>query len=331
MRSLIVLFLGVVSLASIAEADDNCSEKLLSPNITVHVSDQRSQSFVFDTMCKLDYDAFNKQWGASASGYYFGIGGSGAYNENTYKQAQHDLCTSNQRSNADSALAYDSSEIIPQEARDSYVQCMQRRTLSCIAEPHDNNVIIKIFWNPATSGQNYIHSVNVTNGSRPIPLPDLPVNSSLPRQNSAVIINNYKRGEELVFYLTVYQQDINNQFVGSDCSVYIPKPVAWISYRGTAKTVYGNQADPPVATPTVPTGYRFVNAGPGLLRIYPNGARCTIPLPAKKAVTVKINQGPMNLRAEPNNSTAQVFYERVDAGDQTVDDKCPNGFIYEEP
>jgi hypothetical protein len=315
---------------NISQAQD-CSEKLLAPNIRISVNDTRSQSFVFDTMCKLDYEKFNKKWGASASGYYFAIGGSGAYNEDTYKEAQHSLCTASQRSNADSALAYHSSEVIPQEARDSYVQCMRARTLSCIAEPHDQSVVIRIFWNPGTAGRNYVHSAIAKNGGRNVSLPNLQAKSSLPRQHSSVMIDGYRRSEELVFSMTVYQEDVNNQFVGSDCSVYIPKPVEWINYRGTRKTVYGNQADPPVVNSAVPTGYRFVNLRPGLLRIYPNNARCTIPLPAKRAITLLINNGPLNLRSEPNNSTAQIFYERVDAGYQTVDNKCPDGFNYESP
>jgi hypothetical protein len=99
---------------SVAEvhAQENCSEKLLTPDITVKISDQRARAYFHSAMCSSDFETFKSSIGVNTGASYFGESGYGNFNQDNYNDRKRSTCADRNQDQAASALSYTSESVI---------------------------------------------------------------------------------------------------------------------------------------------------------------------------------------------------------------------------
>jgi hypothetical protein len=141
-RAIFVVSSLLMIFSSSAHADNECDSVLKTTGletVSINSSDRRSTSFAF--ACSHDFQEFNDRYGASASGYYAAIGGSGSYSQGNYKKYQQDHCTSGS-SSAYLSLYQFSTIKDNEDVLNKWSECMvNQRPFSCRAEPGLDNTI----------------------------------------------------------------------------------------------------------------------------------------------------------------------------------------------
>jgi len=145
-----------------------CTDKLLVPNVTINLTDNRSRSFLHAAMCAMTYDEFKQTYGADTGADYLGITGKGNFTSEKYTLKKDAECSDTTAEENRSALAYSSSSVVPPEARSAYVECMKAQELSCDFEPTAINgaAVINIYYHNDASQPTNITEVSLTNGKQ---------------------------------------------------------------------------------------------------------------------------------------------------------------------
>lgn len=189
--------------SSAVEAQEICSDKLLSPNIKTDMSDVRTRAYFRDAMCFLDYQKFVDTYGADTGGSYFVISGFGKFNNEKYREAKKMECRDITKEEAASSLSYSSEAIIPTEARALYVECVARQPLLCVFGHETSEPVLHISHHTDTDGPTKIRSVEASNNvtydktnlknDSELPLGDTNVNVKVNGTEAARITINIKR------------------------------------------------------------------------------------------------------------------------------------------
>jgi hypothetical protein len=187
-----------------------CDAKLLAPNVTINTSDVRSRAYLRDAMCSMNYQEFQNQYGGSGGFNYFEVlSGKLSYNQGNYEKTRSTLCKDRTSDDNKSSLLSTSATIIPDKARELYVDCVRHSEFGCnIVNGED----IGVYYNPPASGESTVYSVTVKNGV----LKGLKNGDTVPKGEFS--LSPSVTGYPFRFTLTVLQ----NKAVRT-CTVYLPQ------------------------------------------------------------------------------------------------------------
>ncbi len=100
------------------EAQQQCTDRLLAPDVKFNFSDTRSRSYFRDIMCSLDFNDFRTKYGADTGAKYMDqYSGTGNFSKDSYESTRHEQCEDRTSEENKSALAYSSSSVIPRTVR----------------------------------------------------------------------------------------------------------------------------------------------------------------------------------------------------------------------
>ena len=156
-RTLFV-FVVVCHSTVFAHADEICSDKLLSPNIKTSWNDVRTFAYLHDAMCSMSYTKFSDTYGASTGAKYFEISGFGDFNYDKHRETKNSECREITTIQAASSLSYTSESVIPESARENYVDCIQKQPLVCNFSKDKGAPVLVVSYHHDGSGKATIRS-----------------------------------------------------------------------------------------------------------------------------------------------------------------------------
>jgi hypothetical protein len=83
----------------------------------------------------------------------------------SYDTIRRDQCSDRTSDDTKSALAYSSVSVVPQSARELYVQCLRGQEFSCNFAPGTDAPLIVMYYNPPGRAVTRVRSIKVKNGT----------------------------------------------------------------------------------------------------------------------------------------------------------------------
>jgi hypothetical protein len=215
-RSLSALAMVASAMVSLhAHAQQQCSELLLQPDVKIDFSDIRSRSYFREVMCSLNKEEYVRKYGVQTGGNYLQTySGMANANIDRYDTIRREQCSDRTSDDNKSALAYSSVAVVPQAARESYVQCLRGQEFVCDLAPGPDAPLIMVYYNPPGLRATRVRSINVINGTAS----GLAVREVVNQGTTPVYVSVRK----LPFRFTL--QLVQGGDVNKTCTAYLPAP-----------------------------------------------------------------------------------------------------------
>jgi hypothetical protein len=230
----------------IAHADE-CQLPQEFKTIAFDVTNTTDKETLNDFFCSHSYQDFNDQYGTSADGYYYAIGGPGRYAQGNYTLFQLSRCGSQTPESFRAGFIYAASKSVSSQAMELWRQCKYRQPgLSCWAEAgSDNDIIIRVHL---LDKEDYVVSSSIVSNTVTLKSsPTLIAAGAIVPSNEAVVLErvNTKKNEEIAFILNAEQK--NNHDIGKSCSVILPAAVDFTPIepaKRVCRLTWGGTEDP---------------------------------------------------------------------------------------
>jgi hypothetical protein len=148
-----------------ANAQQQCSEKLLEANVEINFSKSEFRAFFREIICSSSKEQFVKKYGVQTGGNYLQTySGMANVNIDDYETIQRQHCGNITEAASNSALAYSSVSVVPTGARALYVQCLRGQEFACDLAPGTDAPVVMVYYNPPGIKETRVGSVDVTNG-----------------------------------------------------------------------------------------------------------------------------------------------------------------------
>lgn len=149
---------------------DECSkvlDKELATDRIVQTSSRGDRLAAFYQMCSKTYEEFNDTYGFQSGAQYYGIGGTGDYNQANYEQHRQTQCTTTNLQQSSQASSYYFSSTPNSQALADWQECIARQQLYCLVQPingGDSTVVVRIHNGIVGKSDAFVSSSSRTGG-----------------------------------------------------------------------------------------------------------------------------------------------------------------------
>jgi hypothetical protein len=224
----VILTASMAFLVYVGTAKGEQCENLLTPDVTIDLTKKDTVAYLDSAMCNKSFDEFKNSYGADTAAQYFEISGKGNFTANNYNSHKASFCSSLTSDERDQSLYYRSSRIIPKDARDNYVKCVEARPLVCLFSAESDAPSLEIYYRTNADGPTKIDAISMNNMSLDVTFASqLKVGAELKKGSYFPGVKLSDAGKAARFILQTSQ---NGE--AKPCTAYLPAPPKGIPADG---------------------------------------------------------------------------------------------------